>query len=164
MRAHLTLCLATALLPFAAGAQAPAKATPDPTIKAHLEKLGLKYDLHDDGDFSVAFKYSDDGDRTQMVFVRSTVETFGKHRIREIWAPAYKAADGTIPVDVANRLLKSSEDMKLGAWAKSEDGYALFVVKIPADADAESLKDALDLAGVTADDMEAELTSGKDEF
>ena len=163
MRAHLTLCLATALLPFAAGAQTPAKATPDPTIKAHLEKLGMKYDLHDDGDFSVVFKYTDDGDRTQMVFVRSAVETFGTHRIREVWAPAYKSADGTLPVGVANRLLESSDQLKLGAWSKS-DGYALFVVKIPADADADALKDAMDLAGVTADNMEAELTPGKDEF
>ncbi|KGQ19052.1 hypothetical protein LF41_144 [Lysobacter dokdonensis DS-58] len=163
MRAHLPLCLALALLPLAAMAEEPAKATPDPALKAQLERLGMKYEVSGDGDYSVVFKYTDDGDRTQLVFVRSAVETYGSHKIREVWAPAYKSPNGTIPETVANRLLEASDDLKLGAWSKS-DGYALFVVKIPADAGDDALDDALQLAGVTADDMENELTPGKDEF
>ena len=50
-----------------------------------------------------------------------------------------------------------------GAWAK-QDEYAVFVVKLPADADAKALDDAIDAAITSADAMEAELTPGKDEL
>jgi hypothetical protein len=135
--------------------------TPDPAVKAHLETLGYQYELTDQGDYKVVFEYEDK--RTQLVFIGSSVETYGEHRIREVWAPAYKSAQAALPGDIANRLLEASEDLKMGAWSKVDE-YAVFVVKLNADADAKSLDDAMEVAGVTADDMEAELTPGKDEF
>jgi hypothetical protein len=135
--------------------------TPDPAVKAHLEKLGYQYELTEQGDYKVVFEYEDK--RTQLVFIGSSVETYGEHRIREVWAPAYKSAQPALPADIANRLLEASEDLKMGAWSKVDE-YAVFVVKLNADADAKALDDALEVAGVTADDMEAELTPGKDEF
>ncbi|NUS60452.1 MAG: hypothetical protein HOQ01_05850 [Lysobacter sp.] len=136
--------------------------TPDPVVKAHLDALEYQYELTDQGDYKVVFKYEDE--RTQLVFIGSAVETYGEHRVREIWAPAYKSEQGTaLPGEIANRLLESSSDLKLGAWTKA-DAYAVFVVKLPADASKDALDDALEVAGVTADDMEAELTPGKDEF
>jgi len=103
-----------------------------------------------------------EGDRTQMVYVRSAVEDFGSHNIREIWSPAYSAKTKQFPVAVANRLLEDSQDAKMGGWVK-QDTTAMFVVKIDADATADQLSDAIDAAIRTADAMELELTK-KDEF
>ena len=52
---------------------------------------------------------------------------------------------------------------KLGGWVK-QDNYAVFVVKIPANAGAEALDDALDAAMAAADEMENELTPGQDDL
>ncbi|GHE26280.1 hypothetical protein ACFOED_04255 [Vulcaniibacterium thermophilum] len=147
-----TLCLA----PVAAAA-----AEPDPLIGRQLKSLDYQYEIDDDGDYQLVFEL-DDG-RTQLVFVRSTVESFGSVRVREIWSPGYESKGSDLPAAVANRLLADSQDSKLGGWVK-QDKYGVFVVKIPADADAETLDDAMAAAFRTADQMEAELTPGKDAF
>jgi len=51
----------------------------------------------------------------------------------------------------------------LGGWVK-QGPHAVYVVKLDADASADQLKDALDAAGIAADEMEAALTPGKDDF
>ncbi|PZP79777.1 MAG: hypothetical protein DI592_13260, partial [Stenotrophomonas maltophilia] len=112
------------------------------------------------GDYRMVFDV--EGDRTQMVYVRSSVEDFGNHNIREIWSPAYSSKTKQFPVAVANRLLEDSQDAKMGGWVK-QDTTAMFVVKIDADATADQLSDAIDAAIRTADAMELELTK-KDEF
>ncbi|HZH44526.1 MAG TPA: hypothetical protein VEY50_10640 [Lysobacter sp.] len=147
-----TLCLA----PVAATA-----AEPDPLIGRQLKSLEYDYEIDEDGDYKLLFEL--DGGRTQLVFVRSSVETFGTHRIREIWSPGYESKGKSFPADVANRLLTDSHESKLGAWVKQEQ-YAVFVVKISADADAKELDDAIEAAFRTADQLESELSPGKDAF
>jgi len=83
-------------------------------------------------------------------------------KVREVWAPAYRASNGAFPEEVANRLLEDSNSSKLGGWVKQGD-TAVFVVKLAADATQSQLDDALDFVLRTADQMELELT-GKDEF
>ena len=150
-----------ALLLAVAAAAAPSfAAEPDKAIGRHLDKLGYPYEIDEDGDYRMVFDV--EGDRTQMVYVRSSVEDFGTHNIREIWSPAYNAKTKQFPVAVANRLLEDSQDAKMGGWVK-QDTTAMFVVKIDADATADQLSDAIDAAIRTADAMELELTK-KDEF
>ena len=61
--------------------QAASKA--DPSIAPLLEELGYEYELDEDGDYKMVMAL--DGGRTQMVFIRSGVETYGRHRVREKW-------------------------------------------------------------------------------
>jgi hypothetical protein len=160
----LTL-LALSLLPSAAlAAAAPGTQrsnVADSRIAQQLDALGYHYDLDEGGDYRLTFRL--EGERSQLVYVISGVEEFGAHRIREIWAPAYRAPGALIPADVANRLLEDSQTSKLGSWVKQGD-MAVFVVKIPADASQQQLDDALDAAMRSADQMEAALTPDKDEF
>jgi len=116
--------------------------------------------VDEDGDYKMVFDM-DDG-RSQLAFVRSTVEEFGKHKIREIWSPAYNSPGKQFPAAVANRLLEDSQDAKMGAWVK-QDQLAMFVVKVDANATPEALSDAIDAAIRTADAMELELTE-QDEY
>ncbi|MCX2921206.1 hypothetical protein ORK51_13555 [Stenotrophomonas rhizophila] len=141
----------------AAGAHA---AEADKAVGRALDTLKYTYEVDEDGDYKMVFDM-DDG-RSQLAFVRSTVEEFGKHRIREIWSPAYNSPGKQFPAAVANRLLEDSQDAKMGAWVK-QDQLAMFVVKVDANATPEALSDAIDAAVRTADAMELELTE-QDEY
>ncbi|MBO9715883.1 MAG: hypothetical protein J7507_03530 [Pseudoxanthomonas sp.] len=136
----------------------------DPTVAVLLDRLGYKYEVDADGDYKMTMAVGDDK-RSQLVFVRSPVETYGSLRIREIWSPAYASAGGAFPGPVANRLLEASNELKLGAWVK-HGGHALMVVKIDAGADAEALEQAITAAVTSADEMEKELAGDptRDEF
>lgn len=132
----------------------------DKAVGRALDKLEYTYEVDEDGDYKMVFDM-DDG-RSQLAFVRSTVEEFGKHKIREIWSPAYTSPGKQFPAAVANRLLEDSQDAKMGAWVK-QDQLAMFVVKVDANATPEALSDAIDAAIRTADAMELELTE-QDEY
>lgn len=157
--------LFAALLSTAAIAAEPAKPAnePDPRVKKQLEELDYEYEIDTDGDYQLTFAVEGKDKRSQLVFVRSPVQTFGEHTVREIWSPGYKSKDKDFPAEVANRLLVATHASKLGAWAK-QDEYAVFVVKLRADASTKELDDAIDAAVRSADEMEAELTPGKDDL
>lgn len=173
MRPAFALLLTVLLSsPIAMAKDAPAQpeaspqGKPDKRVQRQLDKLKYTYEVDEDGDYKLVFDVSDEDEekkRSQLVYVRSPVYDYGSHEVREVWAPAYKAKGDTFPADVANRLLEASQDSKLGGWAK-QGSYAVFVVKLPTTASAEQLADAIDAAIQSADQMEAELTKGKDEF
>ena len=116
-------------------------------------------ELDEDGDYKMVMAL--DGGRTQMVFIRSGVETYGRHRVREIWSPAYRVDAGAFPGPVANRLLEASDALKLGAWVNNA-GFAVLVVKVDAGIDAEALDQAIGAAVTSADEMERELAGDPD--
>lgn len=173
MRPAFALLLAALLAsPIATARNAPtdpapaSQGKPDKRVQRLLDKLKYTYEVDEDGDFKLVFDMSDEDatqKRSQLVYVRSPVYDYGSHKVREVWAPAYKAKGDKFPADVANRLLEASQDSKLGGWAK-QGAYAVFVVKLSTDASAEELDDAIDAAIQSADQMEAELTKGKDDF
>jgi len=134
-------------------------AEPDKAVGRQLEKLGFNFEVDEDGDYRMVFDLDDD--RTQLVYVRSAVEEFGSHAVREVWSPGYNSATDALPAAVANRLLEDSQDAKLGGWVKQER-VAMFVVKVDAKASADQLNDAIDAATRTADAMELELTNKDD--
>jgi len=136
-------------------------ATPDNVVKAQLDSKGVKYEIDKDGDFKILYKL--DGGRTQICWVRSTVNTFGSLKIREIWSPGYKSDSNEFPLLIANSLLDKNHEVKLGAW-EAQDDMAMFVVKIPADANADQLVDAIVAAVDSADEVEKEITGAKDEY
>ena len=176
MRPALVLLLSVlAFAPVALAKDAPVAGAaignghdPDPRVKRLLDKLKYKYEVDEDGDYKLVFDLDDDDDdaktgRSQLVYVRSPIHEYGSHQVREVWAPAYKAKGEAFPAKVANRLLEASQQSKLGGWAK-QGAYAVFLIKVGTNASAEQLDDAINAALQSADQMEAELTPGKDEF
>jgi hypothetical protein len=153
--ALLLFLLAPGRAHAAPGTGADARANADPAVAVLLDQLGYRYEIDVDGDYKMTMAVGDER-RSQLVFVRSPVETYGSLRVREIWSPAYASPGGIFPGPVANRLLEASNDLKLGAWVK-QDGHALMVVKIDAGADAEALGQAITAAATSADEMEMEL-------
>ena len=143
-------------------AEEASKAVLDKSIEAQLDGLGYEYEVDEDNDFKLVFEIGDKG-RSQIVYVLSAVETYGSHRVREVWSPAYRSETDSFPAPIANRLLEASHSAKMGGWVK-QGRNAVFVVKIKSDASKEELDDALDLAMQLADEMENELTPGQDEL
>ncbi|RNF83358.1 hypothetical protein [Montanilutibacter psychrotolerans] len=135
--------------------------TPDAGVKRILDSLDYDYEVDEDGDFKMTFELDDE--RTQLVYVISSVEEYGSNKIREIWSPAYRQEGGQFPANIANRLLEESHSGKMGSWVKQDD-MAVLVIKIAADASADELDDAINYAMFTADKLEASLTGGKDDF
>jgi hypothetical protein len=140
--------------------------TADPRIKAVLEKAGMKYEITTDGDFKVFMRFDDT--RTQLILINSSTERLNETNmeIREVYSVAYQA-NGSIPVEVANQLMKDSQKRKLGAWEiismNNGTSMAVFDAKINADISSENLEKVIRLVGIRADVMEKELTS-EDKF
>ena len=154
--------IAAALLLATAGTVLASDA-PDPQVKRHLEAKDTPYEIDADNDFKITVNTGEG--RTQLVYVLSETQSTGHLAVRELWSVGYQAPDQeTIPADVANRLLSNSHRMKLGGWVKQGPGYAIFVIKIPAESSADELDTAIDTVAETADEMEEELTGDKDQF
>ena len=143
------------------GSSAVVAVTPDNIVKAQLDSKGLKYKIDKDGDFEILYQTA--GDRTQVAWVRSSVNAYGSLKIREIWSPGYKSVGDDFPLLIANSLLDKNHEVKLGAW-EAQGKMAVFVVRIPADANADQLVDAIELAANCADKVEMEITGAKDEY
>lgn len=159
----MLLAMLSAAPAWAGEPSAAALAKADPQLKRQFDELKYEYEIDEDGDYKLVFAVDDKDKRSQIVFVRSPVETFGGHRVREVWSPGYKSPSPDFPAQVANRLLEASQESKLGAWVKQDD-YAVFVVKISASATTGELDDAITAAMLSADEMEAELTPGQDDL
>lgn len=161
---HVALLALGLLLPGITLAQdTKPKAQPDKAIEAQLKALDYKYEIDNDGDYKLVFDMDEEGKRSQLVFVRSVVEDYDGHKTRDILSPGYRASGDALPANVANRLLDASMDNLMGGWGK-QDNIAVFIVRIPADASNEMLDAAITAAINSADQMEAELTPGQDDF
>jgi len=154
-----TLLLALAV-PGHAALAADAAPTADPALGKQLAAMDIKYEVDGDGDYRMTFELEDG--RSQLVFARSPVETYGSHRIREIWSPGLKYSTPELDAKVANRLLEHSGEVIMGGWVRQKS-MAMFVVKIPEKATPQELRDAIEAAAACADRIEKELTN-KDEL
>ncbi len=152
-----------ALLPVSGALAQLGDDTPehDARVAKSLKEAGVKYTIDEDGDYKVIF---DTGNgRTQLAYVRSATNEYRNFEVREIWSFGYRAEGDRFPALVANALLEDTFSKKLGAWTKSGSS-AIFVVRLSAAADSESLFSALNLAVTSADAMEEKLTGDKDQF
>lgn len=172
IQTRLSYLLLAALLPFSASAHPGDDGTegdtgsasehshePDPLVARMLDAKKTPYKIDDDGDYRILVNVDDD--RTQVVWVRSIVHETEHQKIREIWTYGMRSDERRIPVHIANQLLSHSFSLKLGAWVR-DGGDALFVIKIDANANADVLDEAIDLAAYTGDEMEQKLGSGDD--
>ena len=156
----LSCCALLLLLATPARAADPVPAA-DPALAKQLNAMQIKYTVDEDGDYQMTFELEDG--RTQLVFARSPVESYGSNRVREIWSPGYKYSTPELDAKVANRLLEHSGEVIMGGWVRHKT-MAMFVVKVAEDATPQQLRDAIEAAAACADTIEKELTPGKDEL
>lgn len=155
--------IALACMLLAAGA-ANAGNSPDATVGRKLDKLGLKYEVDADGDYKLLFEV--DGGRSQIVWVRSPIETLGGMRIREVLSISGKSPkpsntdEMTDAATAATAALLASNRQKLGGWVLkgSDDSQAFYyVAQIPADLGPDDLDLVVRSVAKDADGFEAML-------
>lgn len=153
----LTLCQ----LPMAVAAEenVETKTTPDPIVAQRLDAKKTPYTVDEDGDYRILVNVKDD--RSQLVWVRSVAHETDEQKIREIWTYGLRSEDRSIPTHIANKMLSENMDLIVGAWARQE-GNAILIIKVPADASADTLDEAIDLSATIGDRMEKELVTGDD--
>ncbi len=127
----------------------------DTRVAAILSDLGLTYKVNSSGNYAIT--YDEGNDRTQVVYVMSTTDTYQGIEIREIWSIAGSfdsEPDATQLLD----LMKQSGKNKIGDWALEEqdDGtYLLFyTIKSPVKIDNAAFKMMLQFAADVADEQE----------
>lgn len=133
----------------------------DERVAKALRDSGVEYSIDADGDFRVVREMG--RGRTQLAIVRSVTSEYRNFEIREIWSVGYESEGGQIPARVANMMLEDTFQKKLGSWAKM-DNLGVYMVKLSANADAESLFSALKLAMESADELEERLSGTEDAF
>ncbi|MEM9557373.1 MAG: YbjN domain-containing protein [Acidobacteriota bacterium] len=136
-------------------------ASADPRIAEQLERIGIHYEVDSDGDYQVVIAINEQ--RTHLAYIMSSTETFRALDVRVIWAVANRMSTSELPADLAQRLLRENLRTIAGSWAITDD-QLLFTMRIPADADDQTLLSALEIVLASADRMEQELTDGADEF
>ena len=179
MKIGLLVCLLF-VAPVAA-AQTHSDSTKPPAdqrVKIALDRIGYKYELDTNNDYKLTPIHTEqtgtsaDGKaiwRTQLVYVNSNTERYGTLEIREVLAPAF-LSNGPLSAEVANRLLRENNSVKLGSWRlvlinsgpNSGKYLAMFAAQINADSDSESLRLTIKSVILIADRMEKELTNADD--
>jgi hypothetical protein len=133
----------------------------DAAIEALLKQADTPYEIDKDGDYKIVIEWSKEN-RSQLVYVGGTPETFADMRIYDVFAPALAVEGDGLPQADANKLLKAGGNLKLGAWELRGDG-AYFVAKVPAgNMTAEQFDKVLSLVAETADDFELEHSPSDD--
>jgi len=154
--------LAVCCLLMAAGAPGAARAgNADASVGKKLDALGLKYEVDADGDYKLLFEV--ENGRSQIVWVRSPVETLGNMRIREVLSIAGKSPKPRNDEEVASAAvvataaLLDASKKKLGGWVLkgTDDTQAFYyVAQIPADASGDDLKSVVVSVAKSTDGFE----------
>lgn len=135
----------------------------DGRVRRALNSAGVNFSVDSDGDFKVNWTLT--GGRTHNTFINSRVSNYSGMELREIWAVGFVA--NSIDSGNLQALLELNATYKLGAWEvqKKSNGqyWAVFSVKVAADASGEVLKLMSNLVAQAADGIEAKATH-KDEL
>jgi hypothetical protein len=156
------LLLVTTASPIAYAEDAKPAKTPDPRVVAALMAADLPYSI-DEGDFRLDYEVNET--RGQRVWVDSDTATLDKLEFRAVWSIGARG-DGLVPPDTARFLLRENARMIVGAWQvlqREGDYLVRFSAPVSATADAETLREVIEVVMYSADRIENQL-SGKDEF
>lgn len=132
----------------------------DARVRKTLNSTDLSYSVDKDGDFRLSFSLKDD--RSQLVFVNSHTTEFRNLELREVWTFAAEREEGFTKEEL-ERLLKYNAAIKFGAWQISGK-RAIFSCRVAATLGAKSLESVIRLVAEAGDELERELTNGKDKF
>ena len=101
--------------------------------------------------------------RSQLVYVSGTAEDLAGVKLYKIFSPAKVLDDAGIDSALAKRLLGENAQYKFGAWEVAGKNL-YFGGKFTASTPAAQFETLVSVVAGTADDLELELTPGKDDL
>jgi hypothetical protein len=126
--------------------------TPDLTVKAALEKAGLKYTVLDNGNFKVIMQYANG--RRQTIIINSAVDQVTTSSIRRVYSFPVNARLDDRTMDYAFR---NSETSTIGGWEVNSNSDLVLVAKVNANLSGTELRGVIEDVGVGADALEREM-------
>jgi hypothetical protein len=140
----------------------------DRRVKEALDSAGLQYEVTSDNTYKVTI--SIEGGRSQVVLIDSDTSKINGANLefREVYSLGYKSK-APLSKEITNKLMAQSHDKKIGSWeliqeAGNVNKLVVFTAKIDAEMNGKNLDRIIKSVGLVADDMENELTNGKDEY
>ncbi len=137
----------------------------DPFIHGQLNRLHVDYTIDEAADFLV--KVHLENERSQLVIIRSEVNTYRDAEVREIYSLA-RSFHKTLPESFIQKLLEDSYISRYtGSWAaaKKDDIVTLiYLAKIPAHVSDEYLLAVIMETAYACDGMEEYLGSKEDRY
>lgn len=130
------------------------------SVARALDSVGLKYSKGSDGKFKVSWTIKG-GPRTHMTVINAKSSNYCGVETRDVWAIGFSAE--TIDSNNLQALLELNATYKLGAWeVHKNDGkmFAIFTIRMPANASGAALRAASIYAAEVADDIELKATKG----
>lgn len=155
-----SIALAAALAALAFPALHAAAA--DPALEKLLKSADLQYETDDDGDYKVVVEW-DKEKRSQLVYLSGNVEELGGMRIYTAFSPAHVFGDAGIDAARARQLLQDNAKYKIGGWEIAGKNL-YFSTKFPTTVSAAQLHALVVTTAELADNMELDLTPGKDDL
>lgn len=154
---HTHLAIAAFLALAAPGANAA-----DPALEALLKAADIPFEIDEDGDYKIVYDWSKEK-RSQLVYVSGTAEDLAGVKLYKIFSPAKVMDDAGIDPALSKRLLGENAGYKFGGWEIA--GKTLyFRGNVQAGTPAAQFETLVSVVAGTADDMELELTPGKDDL
>ena len=154
---HTRLAIAAFLALATPGANAA-----DPALEALLKAANIPFEVDGDGDYKIVYDWSKEK-RSQLVYVAGTAEELSGVKLYKIFSPAKVMDEAGIDPALAKRLLGENSQYKFGAWEVA--GKTLyFRGNVQAGMPAAQFETLVSVIAGTADDMELELTPGKDDL
>jgi hypothetical protein len=127
---------------------------------ALMDATGFKYELDDDGDARVSFSMDHrHADRSQMVWVRGSSDSYGDHVDRDVCSYIAKVSDLPKDFDVLAKLLEYTARKKMGGLVIMH-GRLTYRADASAAAGPEGLRSAILFVADVADELEAAITGG----
>lgn len=141
---------------------APVANATDPALDAMLKAADIPFEVDEDGDYKIVYDWSKEK-RSQLVYVSGTPEVLDGVTLYEIFSPAKVLDDAAIDAALARRLLGENAKYKFGAWELAGKNL-YFTGMVPAGTTAAQFETLISVIAGIADDMELELTPGKDDL
>ena len=141
---------------------APGAMAGDPVLEALLKSADIPFEIDEDGDYKIVYDWSKEK-RSQLVYMSGTSEDIAGVKLYEVFSPVKVLDDESIDPALAKRLLGENAQYKFGAWELAGKNL-YFGGKVPAGISASHFEALVNTVASTADDMEQELTPGKDEL
>ena len=132
-------------------------------FRAVMDATGLKYQITESGQAVLVMAgLGPNDDRTQMVHIQNFIDTFGSYQDRDVYTAVAPLSAIPKSFDLMLKLLRIVGEQKGGALYATDDALQ-YRIDVPVTASAEHLRAAIDLCANIADQLEAALTSGKDD-
>jgi len=132
-----------------------------------MRRVGYDIDFRANNRYRLVLEVPNTSNRTHAIFLDPKVKTVGDYEFQEVYGMVYRS-EARPAKNIYEKLLAENESSRIGYFSLIENSSGTFTIfynaKMPADANADTLEEFVNLVMAIADEMEILATDGADEF